>query len=284
MLIVAAEKLRDPAYFALHLEAMASLRDVVAPGWYDANFLRRYEVARHFIAKVRPDALNAFTASFAPLIPPPDFREIVIDDVFDAETREAVIAVSRSARVTLTDQLRHENAAFGRDVVWDTPFFLALQEEIRPRLEALLGRALVSSYNFLSLYGPEGRCEPHLDHPNAMYTFDYCIEQDEVWPIFVSRTAEWPDAAFNRAFDAQRLKADRALAFRQHDLVPNRALVFNGSSQWHYREPKRAGQFCNLLFFHYYPAGCEGLVDPVQWAERTGIAELQPLCDIFAAS
>lgn len=283
MLIVAAEKLRDPHYFALHLEAMASVRDVSAPGWYDANFLRRFEVARHYIAKVRPDALDAFIAAFAPLIPPADFREIVIDDVFDAATSEAVIAASRAAKVTMTDQLSHENAAFGRDVVWDMPFFLDLQETLRPRLEALLGRALVSSYNFLSLYGPDGKCEPHLDHPNAMYTFDYCIDQDEVWPIYVSRPVEWPDAAFTRAFDPAALKADPAMAFRQHDLRPNRALIFNGSSQWHYREPKRSGQFCNLLFFHYFPAGCEDLVDPERWADHTGIAELQPLCDIFAS-
>jgi len=46
MLLVAAEKLRDPDYFGLHLEALAALREVGAPGWYDAHFLQRYEVAR----------------------------------------------------------------------------------------------------------------------------------------------------------------------------------------------------------------------------------------------
>lgn len=283
MLIVAQEKLRDPEYFALHVQAMAAIRDTGAPGWYDGNFLRRFEVAKHYLARVRADALEGFAAQFAPLRPPADFREIVLDDVFDAATREAVIETRRQAQVRMTSQLAYENATFGRNVVWDEPFYLDLQEQLRPRIEGLLGRDLVSSYNFLSLYGPDGKCEPHLDQPNAMYTFDYCIEQDEVWPIFVGRVVDWPDAAFARAFDPARLKADPGMAFRRHDLHPNRALIFNGSSQWHYREPKQSGAFCNLLFFHYHPAGCEDLVNPRQWAARTGIAELQPLCDLFSA-
>lgn len=283
MLIVAPEKLRDPDYFRLHLEAMASIREIEAPAWYDANFLRRFEVARHYLGKVRPDALADFTACFAALKPPAGFREIALDDVFDAATCEAVVETSRKAKVRRSQQLEFENGAFGRDVVWDEPFYRELQEQLRPRIEGLLGRDLVSSYNFLSLYGPDGRCEPHLDSTSAMYTFDYCIEQDEVWPIYVSRTVEWPDTGFVRSFDPVRLKTDPALEFRQHDLAPNRALIFNGSSQWHYREPKRSGQFCHLLFFHYYPAGCEGLVDAKQWATHTGIAELQALCDLFGS-
>ncbi len=281
MLLVAAEKLRDADYFGLHLEALAAIREVGALGWYDAHFLRRYEVAKLYLAKVRPDALGTFTASFAPLIPAATFREIAMDDVFDAATHAAIREASRMAVVRMNRQLEDENATFGRDVVWNEPFYLELQEQLRPTLEGLVGRPLVSSYNFLSLYGPEGKCEPHLDHPNAMFTFDYCIDQDEVWPIYVSGAAAWPDAAFARDFDPAALKADPAMAFREHELRPGNALVFNGSSQWHYREPKSSGQFCNLLFFHYYPAGCEDLVHPLRWADCTGIAELRPLCDLF---
>mgnify|MGYP003295984438 CR=1 FL=1 len=282
MLVVAAEKLRDPDYFGLHLEAAAAIREVGALGWYDAHFLRRYEVAKHYLARVQPDALAAFTASFAPLIPAEDFREIALDDVFDAATHAAIREASLTAEVRMTRQLEDENATFGRNVVWDEPFYLELQEQMRPRLEGVLGRPLVSSYNFLSLYGAQGKCEPHLDHPNAMFTFDYCIDQDEVWPIYIGRPAPWPDAGFAKDFDPAALKADPAMDFRAHELRPNRALIFNGSSQWHFREPKSSGAFCNLLFFHYYPAGCEDLVQPARWAECTGIAALGPLCDLFA--
>ncbi len=282
MLPVAAEKLRDPDYFGLHLEALASLREVGGLNWYDDQFLRHYQAAKHFLAKVRPDALGRFMECFAPLIPADTFREITMDDVFDAATHAAIVEASRTAVVRMTRQLEDENTTFGRDVVWDEPFYRELQEQLRPTLEGLLGQPLVSSYNFLSLYGAHGKCEPHLDHPKAMITFDYCIDQDEVWPIYVSRAVSWPDAAFAQGFDPAALKADPAMAFREHELRPNNALVFNGSSQWHYREPKSSGAFCNLLFFHYYPAGCTDLVHPVQWADCTGIEDLRPLCDLFA--
>jgi hypothetical protein len=275
-------RLRDPAYFALHLKAAAALRAVGTMGWYDSHFLRRLEAARRYLAEVRPDALGAFEAGFAPLHPPAGFRETVIEDVFDAETFAAILARSRSAEVNILRKQEAENADFGRDVVWDDPFFLTVQEQVRPRIEALVGRPLVSCYNFLSRYGAQGKCDLHMDHPDAMFTFDFCIEQDAVWPIYLSRVVDWPTAEFARRFDPEAIIADPANDFAEHLLRPNQALLFNGSSQWHYRRPKQAGGFCHLLFFHYVPAGCEALVVPARWAEHFAIPELGALCDLFA--
>lgn len=274
--------LRDPAYFALHLQAAAALRAVGNLGWYDSQFLRRFEAARRYLEQVCPDRLREFCDGFDAVRPPAGFREIVIEDVFDPATRQAIIAASRSAAIESFDQQASENANFGRDVVWDHPFFLELQEQVRPRIEALVGTPLTSSYNFLSRYGANGKCDLHMDHPDAMYTFDYCIEQDAVWPIYLSSVVDWPTAEFARTFDPETIIADPTYDFAEHLLHPNRALLFNGSSQWHYRRPKVAGGFCHLLFFHYVPAGCEALVEPRRWAEQFGIAELQPLCDLFA--
>lgn len=273
--------LRDPAYFALHLKAAAAIRAVDQLDWYDSDFLRRLEVAKHYLAQVRPDALARFTNGFEPLKPAAGSRETLIDDVFDADTCAAIIAHSRAAQIEAFAMQETENAAFGRDVVWDYPLFLELQEQMRPRIEAIVGVPLVSSYNFLSRYGAQGRCALHMDHPDAMYTFDYCIEQDAVWPIYCSRAVEWPTAGAASGFDPEAIIADPAYDFAEHLLRPNQALLFNGSSQWHYRRPKVAGGFCHLLFFHYFPAGCEALVEPRCWAEHFGIGELQPLCDLF---
>lgn len=255
------------------------MRSVGQLRWYDSHFLRRLAVATRYLEAVRPDALPAFLASFSALQPREGFREILIDDVFDAATRDEIIAVSRAARPEQTERQASENKEFGRQVLWNIPFFLELQERLRPLVSEIAGRPLVSSYNFLSLYGSEGKCDLHMDHVEAMYTFDYCIEQDAVWPIYVSRVVDWPTTGMN--FDPSLATADPDLDFREHALEPNRALLFNGSSQWHYRNPKTQGGFCNLLFFHYYPEGCEALVDPARWAEHSGIAELVPLCDLL---
>lgn len=282
MLLTAKEQLRDPGYFALHLRAFAAIRAVDKLGWYDSHFLRRLEVAKRYLADVRPNELAAFTAGFEALKPPAGFRETLIDDVFDAETCAALLTHGRTARIEGYDMRQTtENTAFGREVVWDYPFFVALQEQVRPQIEAIVGRPLVSSYNFLSRYGADGKCDLHMDHPNAMYTFDYCIAQDAVWPIYVSRVTDWPTVDFARSFDPEAIIADADYDFAERLLRPNQALLFNGSSQWHYRRPKTAGGFCHLLFFHYFPAGCENLVTPRRWADHFGIAELEPLCDLF---
>lgn len=275
--------MRDPAYFALHVRAAAAIRTVDQIGWYDSHFLRRLEIAKQYLAEVRPETSAAFVAAFEALKPSAAFRETLINDVFDTASYEAITAISRAVEADRSDDQARESARFGRDVIWDHPFFLKLQESLRERISEIVGQPLVSSYNFLSRYGPHGKCSLHLDHPSAMYTFDYCIDQDAVWPIFVSRAGDWPDADFKARFDPEAIKADPAQDFAEHLLRPNQALLFNGSSQWHYRNPKPAGGFCHLLFFHYFPAGCEDLVDPARWAEHFAIPELGPLCDLFHA-
>lgn len=275
-------KLRDPDYFGLHLQAARAIREVGDLGWYDSHFLRRFTIAQRYLSRVRPDALPAFRAGFMPLTPRPGSRETLIDAVFDAETAQRIIAVSRAAQPdSECERQARENDSFGRDVLWNIPFFIELQERVRPLVEELAGRPLVSSYNFLSRYGAKGKCDLHMDHPDAMYTFDYCIEQDAPWPIHVSRVVDWIGSDPADAFDPERIIADPDLDFADRLLHPNQALLFNGSSQWHYRRPKTAGGYCHLLFFHYYPQGCDDLVVPHRWAAHFGIAELQPLCDLF---
>ena len=274
-------KLRDPAYFALHVQAAAALRAAGQFSWYDSNFLRRFEAAKLYLAQVRPDALSDFVEGFDPIRPPKDFAVIELDDLFDPDTRARILEISRSAQPGDTRQDEFERANFGRVVIWDEPYFLDLQRDLLDRVSDLTGRPLEPGYNFLSLYGGEGTCDPHMDEPYSMYTLDYCIEQSDDWPIYFSRIVDWPTFDEARNWDAEVLKSDASLQFSPKVLQPGQAVLFNGSSQWHYRNPITPGGYCSLLFFHYYPAGCEALVTPARWAEHFDIAELAPLCDLF---
>lgn len=275
-------RLRDPAYFSLHLQAAMAIREVSRFKWYDSHFLRRFEIAKLYLEKVRPDAVGEFVEGFAPIRPDPSFSVTRMDEVFDPPTRQRIIETSRAAVPTDHDSQSFENSNFGRDVVWDEPFFCELQEHIRPQIEQLTGRKLETSYNFLSRYSGAGVCAPHMDHPDSMFTFDYCIEQSEEWPIHFSKVVDWPTRETVAQLDLAAIKQAPELDFAAHCLRPNQALLFNGSSQWHYRDPITPGGFCNLLFFHYIPAGCGALVEPRRWAEHFAIPELGPLCDLFA--
>ncbi|MBU7580942.1 MAG: hypothetical protein KAF27_10810 [Porphyrobacter sp.] len=278
-------KLRDPAYLDWHLAAVRSTHVIGRADWYDSVFLRRFEVARHFLGAVNPDALGAFVAAFDQLKPPPGFKVAVLDNLFDDAVRARIVEIAREIRA---DNLKAgpkgewEAKAFGRRVIWDHPFFLELQQGLVPQASELAGCELRTGYNFLSLYSGDGRCAPHMDQPYSMYTLDYCIEQSDEWPIHFSRTVEWPTVDTFRRFDADTIKQDADLAFEPYVLHPNQALFFNGSSQWHYRDSITPGGFCDLLFFHYSPAGCEKLVEPVLWRDHFDIPELGALCDLFA--
>lgn len=279
-------KLRDPAYLDWHLAAVRSTHVIGRAEWYDSIFLRRFEVARHFLGAVNPAGLATFTRAFHQLKPPAGFKVTVLDNLFNDATRARILDIARDIR----GDSRHrgpkgdwEAQVFGRRVIWDHPYFLELQRDLLPMASELAGCELRTGYNFLSLYGGDGRCAPHMDEPYSMYTLDYCIEQSDEWPILFSKTVEWPTVETFRSFDAEAIKQDPDLAFTPYVLQPNQALLFNGSSQWHYRENIAPGGFCDLLFFHFYPAGCEALVEPKLWRNHFDIPELAALCDMFEA-
>lgn len=272
-------KLRDPAYFDLHMAAVAAIRRVGIVDWYDSHFVRRFAVAKAYLAQVQPDALEAFLRGFDVLLPPPGFANVVIDDLFDAATRDQI---RNAVRTIPPESLKDEEMRdFGRHIVHDYPLFVDLQQRLLPRISALVGCELVPGYSFLSLYGGAGRCDPHMDEPKSMFTLDYCIEQSADWPIWFSKVVDWPTVETMRNWDPQAIKVDPALAFCPHVLRPGEAMLFNGSSQWHYRDGITPGGFCNLLFFHYYPAGCDDLIWPHLWFRHFAIPELAPLCDLF---
>lgn len=275
-------KLRDPAYLDLHLAAVGVLNRIGKIRWYDAHFLRFYEAAKEYLAIVRPDALAAFIDGFDPLRASADFSVAHLRDLFDEETRARIIGISEAVPREYNDaQEIEEHQNFGRKVVWDDPYFVALQNELLPLVSDVVGTPLVPGYNFLSLYGGTGKCDPHMDEPRSMFTLDYCIDQSDEWPIWFSKLVGWPTAERMHDFDPEAIKREAALEWQPHLLRPNEALLFNGSSQWHYRDDIRPGGFCNLLFFHYYPAHCEMLIKPRTWPEHFGIPELEPLCDFY---
>lgn len=274
------ERLKDPSYCDLHLKAAATLRDVIPPKWYDSQFLTMYEAARRFIALVRPDRLKAFVDGFEILRTPKDFQVREIARIFSKETQALI---QKTVREIAGGELEdHETTDFGRMVVHDHPYFTHLQREVTPLVNEMAGCELEPGYTFLSLYGESGKCDLHMDHPLAMYTLDYCIEQSVEWPIYFSKVLDWPEPYTLRDWSPQSIIADPEMRFEAKTLKPGHAILFSGSGQWHYRNRIPSQGFCNLLFFHFYPQGARDLVYFVGWPTRFEIPELEPLCDIFA--
>jgi hypothetical protein len=243
--------------------------------WYDSQWLDAYQRARVLITARYPDRLSEFDHAMSVFRTRADFQVKHFSRIFDDEVTSEL---RRVAAALAPDQLElHEARSFRRFVVHDHAYFRQLQERVVDMASEAADEPLESAYNFLSLYGPQGVCPLHLDAPLAKWTLDLCIDQSGPWPIYFAPVAPWPQPdAYGSGWEDQ-VKRDVGRGFSAHTLMPGEAVLFSGSSQWHYRDPmpgSGAARFCDLLFFHFIPRGTAELVQPGNWAHLFGIAEL----------
>ena len=238
--------------------------------WYDGYWLERFVRAKDYIGDHYPDVLGEFMHALAPLRTDLSFQTRFLPGVLD----EVQLSHVRSlvSKLKPNDLELHEIKTFGRWVVHDHPVLTELQALMTGIAAEVAGEALEPSYNFLSMYTRMGRCPIHQDAPWAKWTLDLCINQSMPWPIHFSPVRPWPEELRLPADGwEQAVRADELNVFTSHTLTPGDALLFSGSSQWHYRDPIPTGGadvFCHLLFFHFIPRGTRELLDAARWEAR----------------
>lgn len=249
--------------------------------WYDAWWLADYARARAILTRDRPEMLAPFERALAVFEAPRDFAVSTLDHVFDEPTLETIRGTLASLRLEQIES--HEAKQFGRFVVHNQPWFTELHRALVPLVTLHAGETVEPSYNFASLYGSPGVCPPHLDAPDAKWTLDVCIRQSAAWPIHFSQIVPWPAPGDwpedERVFE-EAVRTSSDLHFSAVTLEPGQAALFSGSSQWHYRDrmpPHDGRRFCELLFFHFIPAGTRDLVTPANWAGIFGVPQLAGL-------
>jgi len=247
--------------------------------WYDSVWLTKYRRAKDVIRQVQPEKLPVFVEALSVLRTGADFRVKRIPGLFD----DATMAGIRQTIATfqLTDLKLHEFKMFGRFVVHNHPFFTELQNKTIDLVTEAAGEPVESSYNFVSLYKKVGACPVHMDAPKAKWTLDLCIEQSAPWPIHISQVVPWPEGLTLDEDDLQgAIRESPDYEFSSYSLEPGEALIFSGSSQWHYRDAMHLDgkeHFCSLVFFHFVPRGMLESVKPENWARLFGITELADL-------
>ncbi len=235
--------------------------------WYDSHWLSYFNTAKSRLEAEDHEKLAEFIDAMSVFLVPADTKApFLCDDILDAEVLATIRAevAAQSADKLEKDEL----AAFGRDVVHDNPLLLELQGSIAESVSELAGEELEVSYNFLSLYRNDGRCPVHMDAPEAMWTLDICLDQSQEWPIYISETVEWPTESTPYETPEWEAVIKDSVEFKPFVMKPGQALLFAGSSQWHYRDPMpqaTADDFCTLLFFHFIPKGAGELVNYRNW-------------------
>ena len=246
--------------------------------WYDSVWLSQYTEAKAIVQTVKPSAFAEFEGAFQVLHTRPDFRVQLLEHPFDDAALAEIKHIAESLHPTELEL--HEAKRFGRFIVHDHPFFTQLQQRVVPMVSELVGESVEAKYNFLSLYTGKGVCAVHMDAPEAKWTLDLCIDQSAPWPIYFSDVQPWPDTvdeSWRGDGWEKQIKQSHSLKFTPYTLHPGQAVIFSGSSQWHYRDPMpeaKGTQFCTLLFFHFIPKGTAEIVKPRNWARIFGIPEL----------
>lgn len=250
--------------------------------WYDSIWLQKYTLAKQIIRDVKPLVLDAFEETMRPLRTSSGFSVKTLDKVFDDSTLEKIRSTVRTLQPA--DFELHEARQFKRFIVHDHPYFTELQQQLTALMSATVGEAVEPSYNFLSLYTASGVCPVHMDSPEAKWTLDVCIDQSEPWPIWISDVQAWPEVTdegglgpWHRDGWEHFIKLSPAANFKPYTMSAGQAIVFSGSSQWHYRDamPARsAAARCDLLFFHFVPAGMKERVRASNWSRVFEIPEL----------
>ena len=253
--------------------------------WYDSKWLTRYTQALAIIRRVKPSAEAGFVAAFEPLHTDPAFEARLLERPLDDATLAEIKQTVSSFQPTALEF--HEAKMHGRFIVHDHPHFTAIQERLEPMIGDVVGEEVEKLFNFVSLYTAKGVCGIHMDSPHSKWTFDFCVDQSGPWPLYLSQVVDWPDASTPWGEGWQdRIKQSPDLRFTSHTLEPGQAVVFSGSSQWHYRDPMPPGErpgFCNLLFLQFVPRGTADLLHFQRWAERFGIPELDQVAALSAS-
>ena len=235
--------------------------------WYDSRWLTRYVLAKKYIAQHHPAQLDPFTEAFSPLRTRADFELKLYDSFF---IEEQVKTIQTALRTIKPPQLEtHELIQHGRFVVHDHPMLIDLHAAVAPLVGELVGEKVEPLYTFIALYNRNGQCPVHLDAPVSKWTLDFCIEQSEPWPIAFSEVIPWPED-FGGGHDGweERIRFSSGHRFSSVSMEPGQAVIFSGSSQWHYREPFKnpgARSHCSLLFMHFIPAGMKGISEWKNW-------------------
>ena len=244
--------------------------------WYDSAWLGAYETVKLRLLERDRALLSSFERAFDGLRTDPGFRVKSLEAPLSIGNLEALREHCRS--LTLERLERHELGEFGRLVAHDLPLVTEIHHGLSPLVSRLAGEEVEPTYNFLSLYHGGGSLPPHLDDPQAKFTLDVCLDSNVDWPIFVSEPVAWPCAGdFSGEGWEERVKS--SAQFSSHVIRPGSGILFSGSAQWHYRNAfpgSGAGDYCDLVFFHFRPKGSGKLTDPSEWPALFGRDDLFP--------
>lgn len=156
---------------------------------------------------------------------------IIVKNFFSADLME--LLRFRTNEIKNNPKTSEDRKVFFRKQAYNPDPFKTLHILMQERVAHYFPEAVKPSYVFLSMYDDEKSiCPVHTDREQCKYTIDVCIDQKEPWPLIIDG--------------------------KSYLLMPGDAVIYSGTDHPHYRDRIAAGNFCDLVFFHFVPVAFEG--------------------------
>lgn len=191
-------------------------------------------------------------------------KPLIIREFFDDNSYKEIL----SYMDTGLNYIPHlqDNNEFVRKFIHNPSFFVNIHYQLKDIASDFFKEKVKPSYCFLSMYENNGICPLHIDRDQCRYTIDYLIRttQKDPWPIHIGK----------HMTDSERMRLiidnnchpqtdeeieDRISKeeFETVELMPNDAVLYSGTHQWHYRSQRLNGT-ADLIFFHFVPEDFNG--------------------------
>jgi len=191
-------------------------------------------------------------------------NSVVLRNLFDEQTHATIKRFVNECAPMLS--MFHDTSVFHRRSANNVPFFQVVHHQLTDLACDIFDLPLKPSYSYLSLYDDGGRCPLHLDRSQCFRTIDYLIDQQSInpWPIKIAHAMD--ENARNELIESGKIaiESEEDIArridletWKVHHLMPNDAVCYSGTHQWHYRPDPSIGTAA-LVFFHFVHESFDG--------------------------
>lgn len=148
---------------------------------------------------------------------------IILKDTFPAELRQRLLddcdLFVRRGDIT-------QDPDYGRIISNNGRMYLYAEHLLPLVRQIFQDDSILPSYNCWARYTSlNSRLPRHKDKNACTFTVDYCVQQNEPWPLFVNG--------------------------KEYVLQENQSLVFMGEDMEHWRESFLPGNSVEMIFFHF---------------------------------
>jgi len=182
-------------------------------------------------------------------------RAFIIEECLSETVLRNIQSVTKELRNN--PSVLRDQEMFFRHFIHNPPLLSQIHLVLTKKAREIFNEDLKPSFSFISLYGSEGKCPLHTDRPQCYRTIDVCINQGEIWPIYVNVKPEFQNLS-TEALAEPKLATKVKETSERFDLIPGQALCYAGHSSPHWRNNITPGNFCDLVFFHFVRSDFDG--------------------------